>query len=41
MGLDIETLDRAEFAGLAGGVSFMSVSANGKRVIRRLNDQSY
>jgi probable phosphoglycerate mutase len=38
---DISMLDKAEFYGAAGGVSFMREAGDGKRVITRLNDMSY
>lgn len=38
---DIVMLNKAEFYGAAGGVSFMKEDADGKRVIMRLNDMSY
>jgi broad specificity phosphatase PhoE len=41
LGLDVQTLDRAEFGGMTGGVSFMSATTSGKRVLHRINDLSY
>jgi len=34
-------LNKCELFGLAGGVSFMNESADGKRFIKRMSDMSY
>lgn len=39
--LDVESLNQVDVFGLAGGVSFMFVNAEGKRVIKRISDTSY
>lgn len=41
LGMDIEMLNRSEIFGLAGGVSFMQETADGKRLIKRMSDMSY
>lgn len=41
LGMDIEMLNRSELFGLAGGVSFMQETADGKRLIKRMSDMSY
>ena len=41
LGLDAEALNRAELFGLAGGVSWMFRSDEGKRFVKRLSDMSY
>lgn len=41
MGLDVESLNQAELFGMAGGVSLMTVNANGKRIIKKMSDLSY
>ncbi|WBW98749.1 histidine phosphatase family protein [Oceanirhabdus sp. W0125-5] len=41
LGMDIEMLNRSEIFGLAGGVSFMQETADGKRLIRLMSDMSY
>lgn len=40
-GLDVETINSCEMFGLAGGVSYMFVNEEGKRVIKRISDMSY
>ncbi|MDE5597602.1 MAG: phosphoglycerate mutase family protein, partial [Lachnospiraceae bacterium] len=41
LGLSVETLNVSELFGLAGGVSYMFVTNEGKRFIKRLSDMSY
>lgn len=41
LGLDIETINQCEMFGLAGGVSYMFESDEGKRFIKRISDMSY
>lgn len=41
LGLDVETLNNFEIFGLAGGVSYMFVSNEGKRFIKRISDMTY
>lgn len=41
LGLEVESINKAELFGLAGGVSFMSKNNDGKHFIRRLSDMSY
>lgn len=41
LGLDVEDLNRVELSGMAGGVSFLFESDDGKRFIRRMGDLSY
>lgn len=41
LGMDIEMLNRSEILGLAGGVTFMQETADGKRFIKRMSDMSY
>ncbi len=41
LGLSIETINTSEIFGLAGGVSFMFESNEGKRFIKRISDMSY
>jgi len=41
LGLDVESLNSAEIFGAAGGVSFMLVNKERKRVIKRISDMSY
>lgn len=40
LGLDVESLNKTEMFGAAGGVSFMLVNKEGKRVIKRISDMS-
>ena len=39
--LDVEDLNTCDMFGLSGGVSYMFVNNEGKRVIKRLSDMSY
>lgn len=41
LGFDIETLNACEIFGIAGGVSHMIVTDDGKRFIKRVSDMSY
>ena len=41
LGLDVESIHKAELFGLAGGVSFMIENKDGKHFIKRLSDMSY
>lgn len=41
LGMNIEMLNRSEIFGLAGGVTFMQETADGKRFIKRMSDMSY
>ena len=41
LGLDVESINRSEIFGLAGGVSNMVVNDEGKRFIKRISDMSY
>lgn len=41
LGLNIESINQAEISGLAGGVSFMFVENEGKRIIKKMSDMSY
>ncbi|ELU5586964.1 histidine phosphatase family protein [Clostridium perfringens] len=41
LGLEVETLNKSELFGLAGGVTFMEETADGKRFIKRMSDMSY
>jgi probable phosphoglycerate mutase len=41
LGLDVESINKAELFGLAGGVSFMLENNDGKHFIKRLSDMSY
>lgn len=41
LGMDIEMLNRSEILGVAGGVTFMQETADGKRFIKRMSDMSY
>lgn len=41
LGLSVETINQSEIFGLAGGVSFMFESNEGKRFIKRISDMSY
>lgn len=41
LGMDVEMLNQLEFFGMAGGVSFMLQSDEGKRFIKKMNDLSY
>lgn len=39
--LDVETLNKIDLFGFAGGVSFMYINDEGKRIIKRLSDMSF
>lgn len=41
LGLDVDALNRCDLFGLAGGVSFLHLNDDGKRIIRRLSDMSF
>ena len=41
LGLSVEALDECDLFGLAGGVSYMFVNDQGKRVVKRLSDMFY
>ncbi|MDZ5253667.1 histidine phosphatase family protein [Clostridium sp. LIBA-8841] len=41
LGMNIEMLNRSEIFGLAGGVTFMQETVDGKRFIKRMSDMSY
>ena len=41
LGLTVESLQKAEIRGSAGGVSHMIVSDEGKRLVRQISDMSY
>ena len=41
LGLSVETINAGEIFGLAGGVSYMFESNEGKRFIKRISDMSY
>lgn len=41
LNLGIDFMDKADFYGSAGGVSFMALTDNGKRNLTRFNDTSY
>ena len=41
LGWEVETLERTELFGVAGGVSVMFETEEGKRIIQRLSDLSY
>lgn len=41
MGLGVEVLNQIELFGLSGGVSYMYVDDNGKRMIKKISDLSY
>ena len=41
LGMDIEMLNKSEIFGLAGGVSFMQETDDGKRFIKLISDMSY
>lgn len=41
LGSDVESINKAELFGLAGGVSFMIENNDGKHFIKRLSDMSY
>lgn len=41
LGLDVETINKGEMFGFAGGVSVMFENDEGKRVIKKISDMSY
>lgn len=41
LGLEPEFLNTGDLWGIAGGVSFLRIGADGKHLIRRLSDMSY
>ena len=41
LGLEVESMNRAEMFGLAGGVSFMFENNDGKRFIKKISDMPY
>ena len=41
LGLSVEDLNTCDMFGLSGGVSYMFVNDEGKRVVKRLSDMSY
>lgn len=41
LGMNVEDLNRCNLFGLAGGVSFLCLDDDGKRIIRRLSDMSF
>lgn len=41
LGLPVEALNKCDLFGLAGGVSFLQESMDGRRILRRLSDMSY
>ena len=41
LGLDVETINKGEMFGFAGGVSVMFENDEGKRVIKKISDTSY
>lgn len=41
LGLSVEALNTCDMFGLSGGVSYMFVNDEGKRVVKRLSDMSY
>ncbi|GAA0086403.1 hypothetical protein UT300007_28430 [Clostridium sp. CTA-7] len=41
LGLDVSMLNKCELFGMAGGISFLSETKDGKRIIKRLSDMSY
>lgn len=41
LGFDVETYERFEMFGFAGGVSYMFINDEGKRIIKKLSDMSY
>lgn len=41
LNIDIEMLNKIDLFGLAGGVSFMHETIDGKRIIKRMSDMSY
>lgn len=41
LGLDVSMLNKCDLFGMAGGISFLSETKDGKRIIKRLSDMSY
>ena len=41
LGLEVEGLNTCDMFGLSGGVSYMFVNGEGKRVVKKLSDMSY
>ena len=41
LGLPVESLNTMELFGMAGGVSFLQITDDGKRIIKKLSDLSY
>lgn len=41
LGLEVESINDCELYGLTGGISYMLVSNEGKRFIKRMSDMSY
>lgn len=41
LGLSVETINGIDLFGMAGGVSFMFVNDEGKRIMKRMSDMSY
>lgn len=41
LGLGVETINKCEMFGLAGGVSYMLENEEGKRFVKRISDMSY
>ncbi len=41
LGLEAESLNEFEMFGFAGGVSYMLINANGKRIVKKISDLSY
>lgn len=41
LGLDVEDLNTCDMFGLSGGVSYMFLNDEGKRIVKRLSDMSY
>lgn len=41
LGLEVEDMNTCDMFGLSGGVSYMFVNNEGKRVVKRLSDMSY
>lgn len=41
LGMGVEMLNKSELFGLAGGITFMEETADGKRFIKKMSDMSY
>ena len=41
LGLSVEALNTCDMFGLSGGVSYMFVNDEGKRIVKKLSDMSY